>query len=525
VAARPERQGESPMRARRRSMAQMRWLALAVVVVIGSAAQGLAQDAADPETFISMSDAPISMPSSVGALDQPSSHGMGGPPPEERITVSEALAGYLDGFPCPIVVWSEPGVRVPRTSLRNATWRESLTTAFPDLAPPEIVEHEGFVEVVWTAGQPLPGLRAGLAERVPPIAFAAESPDQILTMWHDMSGLEFDCSAQLLARLKSEKAKSEPEPEEDLPWRAQWRGARGLSATFCTKSDLPIDEFMHQLAFRCGGSAWEEAGRWRIGNFRRDEASLACLREFITKAGGTPRYEGDECVRVLARLGVDAIPELSAALGEASPLAAMTFAQAMAQIPCDARDRAFISRLRKSTRDMYLLEDSRATMMQALGEDGCVEALPVLRYLAVRFPDLRLPATIGRNLLGDLQIPPPLDEVVRIDDAATREWFGEHKTRDAASILRIAIAQGLEPPKLPVSLTAAGDTWDCLELSGTYAEGHSKWKVQVAPATDGTILFYAERNSGPLNAIGYEGRAERRDGKWVLVGWTLLWVS
>jgi hypothetical protein len=149
--------------------------------------------------------------------------------------------------------------------------------------------------------------------------------------------------------------------------------------------------------------------------------SMKPTRELILALKEDPDVFGlDKTGRALVARGRSATPLLLQEFESAEDYYLCSLVNVLAKIPSEERDRAFIRKLemkKEATKD-FLLKSYAAAMMAALADNGCKDAVPIIREYATSprtENELRTNAKVALNNLDCENLSPSVD-VLKMDE-------------------------------------------------------------------------------------------------------------
>jgi hypothetical protein len=470
------------------------------------------------------------------------------------------LADALWRVPCPVVVWTDPELRVgEEVSIPRGTYREQLDELATTLGPYRVICHSGFVELAWAAADRESQVRSRMRSEVPPMAIRADSPGRAILMWERVSGADVLCSAKVVGPWLDGSGSS---AEAGLPpWHSSAPGGQGMGVAgpqivpgplVATCEPMGLGRFLDRLALDCGGAAREVDGTWLIGEFRRDARGVATIRELVRAlAAGPPRRGDMDPSVVLRRLGRAALPELLEAFETSEWPYRAALVRVLRSAPSPERDAAFILALRydlaSDTRTWGNPSPECSSMIEALGESGCSAAIPLIRQCSFRWPG---PApVVALNLLGH-PLPARDAETLVLAEGTAPDTLEQPVGRAAAEVLTAVVDQCRITDLVgPLRLTSVSTESDSVRLAGHWPLG--QWQAYVAVDSPGGPVWASTGAGGaagltdargqPLRRAtarvgfaylggpgvgsGCDGLAELRDGRWLLTKWVRRWAT
>jgi len=414
----------------------------------------------------------------------------------------------------------------------NKTWKDVFESIERVSSDYRVIQRDGFTEIVWGATDAVNTIRKNMATEVPPIAFTAEKPTQFLSMWRAVSGMEFEYETSLATNLEPANDLKEDFPESVSPnWfcmeedeeEDEYRASEILTVT----RTLPVAEFMDTLALTLGGSAWCENGMWRVGQFRQDEEGIRLILDLLKELKESPYDHGyGSAERRLKRIGLPALPEVLKEFEVAESYYYNSLAVVLSTMDSPERDAAFLSKLRlgAATGDQFLENWFGSTMMYTLARRGCKEVIPLIRQYALQD---RRSATDARVCLNLLDAPLPSSDPASL---LVTEGTGQAESQDpdlseVVEVLYAALDQCWDSSR-PLRLSEIEREKDgVISFTGSFGERGGTWMMRVGQPIRDKVAVYFTWYTGPLAAAGYEGRAEKRNGRWLFVRWWQSWIS
>jgi hypothetical protein len=234
------------------------------------------------------------------------------------------------------------------------------------------------------------------------------------------------------------------------------------------------------------------------------------------------------------------------------------FTKALCAIPSARRDKAFMAILSNYTirKDAGMAHRYASAMIDALAENGCRDALPVLKTLARgkdHGHDIRSHAAAALGALNDPLEVRNVAEFLTIDSSLRTVLEGA-AMRDAAQVMIAAADQAFSSTTTSVltlrstdtrkadlkswkndvmmankdysslvSGITAGDTQ--YTFSGGYVSHAGSWDIAIVLTGSDTAVVYASYWRANLWGGGYIGKLVKRDSRWILTKWKMVWMS
>jgi hypothetical protein len=437
------------------------------------------------------------------------------------------FAGNVVSLPCPVVIWAGHGGGIYQTKL-----------------------YQSFVEVIWSTSDSEKKIRESMKKRVPPIMFQSRNAADFLTMWHDISGMEFKYDPDLIEdsiRYDRRRLWEESDPElpfPSLPQRIFPPGFPSGFVQFQSSESCDVGDFMPRLAAYVGGSARKTLHGWVIEKFQRNKQDLQLIEDCISLIKKGPFFVSPESIEILSRIGAPALPEI---LREFQPViidrnintyaerqrkferlnswVESSLAKVLSQISSPERDEALLKYLKNSPYSTEIIE--------ALGASNCQAAAPIIEQIASRpnIPhEMRVATRIALNALGR---PPasPEQEKDLIIAPSVRKALQTEKAKEALALLRAVLYQcdqyqaGMELKSVDV------DSSDSMILEGIVCRApqcgkpSQSWRFEVPVLRADRALIRFSYVCGRLCGEGYFGKLKNLEGRWAVTKWQRLWVS
>jgi hypothetical protein len=183
---------------------------------------------------------------------------------------------------------------------------------------------------------------------------------------------------------------------------------------------------------------------------------------------------------------------------------------------------------RKNNADDFLLDDYAEAMMLALAKNGCQDAVPVIREYASEprmDPDTRVQAQVSLNLLGHSEPegePRRKYEIASDAKPVLAQPWAEHAMRLLETLIdHSVLANSGRVTVESISQTKTGGSI----IEGKLADGKGTWRVEFRKGSGERIPFGFHWYAGPKAAAEYRGVLAKKENRWLLVRYQLLWVS
>jgi hypothetical protein len=414
-------------------------------------------------------------------------------------------------------------------STPRKTWKDTFEILKSVSSDYRIFSHKDFLEIGWGDSRSLDVMKANMAKEVPPITFICASIEQSLPMWQTVSGLTIDYDPVLLVKPKIATEEKEDLPEsvaEDMTCGEEEREKEYESNEVLTVTrTLPIQEFMDLLASTIGGAAKFENGRWKIGTFVGDATGERVIWNILAELKGSPYGFGTVEER-LVKLGLPALPFILREFESAEDYFLSALTGVLATMDAPERDAAFLNKLRigSATGDQFLEDRFDSTMMYVLAHRGVKEVIPIAQKYATQDRRSNVDAKICLNLL-DAPLPQADPVSLLIVGITKEEEFRETELAEVKEILYATIDQCWDGTK-PLRLCEIGKGEKGIaSFGGPLGDHGGTWEIRVGKPEKERVSVALTWYTGPLAAAGYEGYAEKRNGRWLFTKWWMKWIS
>jgi len=425
----------------------------------------------------------------------------------------------LEGFAVPAAIWLQPA-KPPGDS--NRLWHKWLQQMLNPSMRSRIQRHRHAFEMGWFenegAGEQT---RRNFAHRVPPLILHAMNPAELLTLWHEVSGIDFLYDEDLV-----QKALHAPKPSNECDAYGFPIEYPDDPALLVPPPGMPIEDFMNLLAGKVGAIAWIEGSFWVIAPSTRNPYTIAKARRLLAEMKRSNYQHAHWQKGIdLARMGEAVLPEILSEYRTARGGYFLALTDLLDMIDCEERDRTFLSTLKDylSNENTVTEEDAICSIVDTLSRVRCKKALPFIQDLA-RWEDFRVSCKIALNRLGQ-----PLP--------ASASGAGVTFKKETQALLEDERVQRV----LPVIFAFLDQCFDASRKPGTVQNLEIREDGQVEflwnsdkgmdfrlwiPAFQGErAVVHAMYWYDDLSAGGYRGRAIFSNGRWLFVDWRMMWIS
>lgn len=226
-------------------------------------------------------------------------------------------------------------------------------------------------------------------------------------------------------------------------------------------------------------------------------------------------------------------------------------------IPSKARDDAFVEFLSNHAprEDAWLAWKYASNMIDALAQNMCMNAVPVLKKIATDAKaksEIRPHAIAALGLLESPLAPRPPEQFVVIQPSA-KTAIQNLNSQSAAAAMYSVLDQALchittstltlekagkdnadlklwrdeeifpgEMASFLRKISAETIQYDC---SGRFTGHRGGWEMNLCLISEKDAVVYAHYQRGPVWGAGYVGRLIRRNERWILISWRMVWIS
>ena len=438
----------------------------------------------------------------------------------------------FNNFSYPLVCWARPGIDcATEVTISEGTWGELLDSFKASCGQYRIIKQGSFVELVWGHGESALLEKTGDDCRVSPILFLAEDKKEFLTIWNEVSGVEFLYETDLIL-----------EPSRTMNWRASFptffselrTDPPNLSQEFLVSNEESLQTFMSILAAEFGGSAWKEGDNWVIGSFRQNGDSLEIVRSLLDELRSMPAY-GDwaEIIKHLQPFGESILPLVRADLIKAKRSNDFCYisriVDLLLELDSTERDKVLLDLLSQlmvsedileatyeghnvtlEDRCKYDIRISTADVVDELAENQFISALPLIEEMASRESPVPSFLKFALNHFGKPPSPGDPTVFLTVAETANEAWSSSDLSEDRQIFLAALdqwILEWSEYPELEVveiRSNVDGNT----AFVGTYGHINKQWTIIVKKGQhDKATVFYKSPNSA---SEGYARKVGRR---------------
>jgi len=419
-------------------------------------------------------------------------------------------------------------------------------------------ELPGFVEIVWANSEDEKRTRSSMGQFVPPILFRSRESVDFLTMWHQISGMDFKVDRILIEDARKwDRNRLIQESDPEMPSGESLGKPFELGfLRFETQETLSIDEFMPKLAAHVGGLAEKRGGGWVFQQFERNERGLKLVEECFTRIKGY-QPEASEYAEILSRIGALALPEILREFK--SPQIAHDIESQVEKV----RKGTFGDKVRKGTssyiddgveaylidalfwikspkRDEALLNALQAKLLgtrnrfnelaiaKALAFSGCKKAIPLIEQLVGKYsddPEQQAEITTALHALGVTSPSSGRGLSISVADGA-RSAMDTDTGKQIFELIKAVLSQcNQAEPGMQIHEAVMGRI---PVVRGTYTKrldnnGHWAFEIPVLRPDRAVVRF--SYVCGPLCSGGFLGRIKRVNGNWIVTAWGSLWLS
>ncbi len=413
------------------------------------------------------------------------------------------------------------------------TWTDAFDTIQRQSSPYLVYQHKGFTEIAWGSKETIETHRRNMSKEVPPIALIATSPEQFLPMWQAVSGMELNYEVSLLKHLQPQEIKK----EDDLPdsvvedsfkqeieeERKEYQGSEVFEVTHTAS----IQEFMENLALTMVGTAWQENGKWFVGECKDEQKLAKMVKDLLYELKKDPYEHGfGTAEERLKMIGLPALPYVLKEFETADLYYLNSLTVVLSTMDAPERDAAFLNKLRigSATGDQFLENWYASSMMHTLAHRGVREVIPIIQKYATQNRRSNIDARICLNIL-DAPLPAADPASLLIIGSTQEEEFKKSDLAEAKEILYAAIDQCWDGTK-PIRLCEIKrERKGVVSFGGPLSENGGTWEFRVGKPKKEKVSVSSTWYGGPAAAEGKEGIAELRNGRWLFIEWWMNWIS